>query len=197
MKIKQPFVIASNNAAKTRELISCFAYLGYEAISYQSLMERVEFPNEGTTSYQQNAAQKASYIAQLLPDEWVVADDSGMELAADSDGLGVQTARQLQAYTDTEHHLNARVLELVAGKSRAVTMTTTLVMITPYRHFVGHGTFEGTIATAERGTNGASFDLILVPAGQSCTLAQLPTAEKLPLLHRTHAIQDLMQHVEE
>ncbi len=197
MKTKRRFVIASNNQAKTAELVTCFAYLGYQAISYQQLIGRHEFPSEGTQSYQKNAQGKANFIARLLPDEWIVADDSGMLLAADPDGLGVQTARQLKMYTDTEHHLNQRILAIVANKSREVTMTTTLVLRTPIKSVIGHGEFHGTIATEERGQNGASFDLILVPDGMHQTLAELSDAVKLPLLHRTKAIADLMTHMEE
>jgi hypothetical protein len=58
MKTKRRFVIASNNQAKTAELVTCFAYLGYQAISYQQLIGRHEFPSEGTQSYQKMLREK-------------------------------------------------------------------------------------------------------------------------------------------
>lgn len=197
MKIKQPLVIASNNEQKTSELIKCFAYLGYQAVSYQQFLPRQRFPSEGTDSYLVNAERKARFIAAQLPDQWVVADDSGMVLAADPNGLGVQTARQLSQYADDEHRLNQRILQLVDGQSRDVTMTTTLVLIKNQRVVTGHGEFKGQVATSEQGDNGSSFDLILVPTGMDQTLARLTDQQKLPRLHRTKAIQNLLVKLQE
>ncbi|MCC3237323.1 hypothetical protein LLE95_06665 [Pediococcus acidilactici] len=68
------FISAYNNRKKTRELIQIFEWFGQQAISYQSLLGRVDFPKEGTTSYSENALTKANWIAQKLPGKWIVAD---------------------------------------------------------------------------------------------------------------------------
>lgn len=195
MKIGQPVIIASNNLAKTNELITCFQSVGMQAISYQKLLSPVTFPAEGTQSYLLNARTKAHFLADYLPDEWIVADDSGMKLTALSEKLGVMTARQLGSFKD-DHELNNKILSLVAGKDRTVKMISQLVLVTPdNREFDASGIFRGTIAMNERGANGSSFDLILVPRGMDQTLAQLPDKIKLPLLHRTNAIKQLINKV--
>lgn len=122
------FVIASNNLAKTQELIQIFAYYNFTAISYQKLINKVKFPPEGNKNYEENAKQKAEFIAKRLPQEWVIADDSGMLLAAHPNELGVLTARQLAPYARTEEQLNNRILAMVNGKSRQVQMVTWLVL---------------------------------------------------------------------
>lgn len=191
------FVIASNNADKTAELISIFASFGRQAISYQDLIERVVFPTEGTNSYLENAMKKARFIADKLPDEWVVADDSGMRLVAYPDQLGVVTARQLADYTETMTMLNEHIIRMVNGKEHEVTMTSHLVLITPEFTLTSEGSFEGMIADKEAGHNGRSFDLILRPKGSDKTLAELPDAERIPQLHRTKAVKQLLSELEE
>lgn len=192
MKNLPTFVIASNNRAKTDELIACFRFLGLQAKSYQALIKPLAFPPEKTKSYLANARLKAQFVANFLPHQWVVADDSGMELQALPQSLGVMTARQLGPYQDVDE-LNRKILTLIEGKSRLVKMISQLVLIMPNKDEVtGCGIFNGTIAYSPRGTNGASFDLILMPQGMHQTLAQLSDQEKIPLLHRTKAILNLI-----
>lgn len=119
MKTLPTFVIASNNSNKTNELIECFNFLGLHAQSYQDFIAPLEFPNEATTTYLDNARGKALFIAKYLPEEWVIADDSGMELQALPDELGVTTARQLKPCQNM-NELNDKILALVANKSRIV-----------------------------------------------------------------------------
>jgi len=194
MELKQPFVIASNNHFKTVELIQCFNFCGYQAISYLDLIAKVEFPNEGTDDYGNNALVKARFIAKLLPNELVVADDSGMILEAYPDQFGVTTARELSEYRDLDQ-LNRHIIKLVDGKSRGVKMLSYLAMVGLAEEYIGVGQFNGEIAFNEAGNNGSSFDLILKDLNSGKTLAELPDSQKLRLLHRTKAIQNLIEKI--
>lgn len=195
MGIPSRFIIASNNKSKTAELIKCFSWLGQTAISYQQLLGRLEFPTEGTTSYVDNATGKAQFIADQLPNEWVVGDDSGMILAAYPDQLGVLTARQLKGKFVTADDLNHVIIDLVTGKSRDVQMRSYLVAIHGATKVLAEGEFDGQISAQPVGTNGRGFDQILQPEGYFQTLAQLTDEEKMPLLHRTKAIENLLQQL--
>ncbi|MDV7718994.1 non-canonical purine NTP pyrophosphatase [Pediococcus ethanolidurans] len=192
---KQPILIASNNLDKTAELIKCFKDFKISAESYQNVITRLHFPNEGTTSYLNNARQKATFIFQKLPDESVLGDDSGMIVAAYPDKFGVQTSRQLSNYpsdADKNHYL----INLVNGRSRQVTLRTDLILcVADHRVYHGLGVFEGTFNTTERGNNGYGFDKILIPLGETQTLAEMTDTEKTPYLHRTKAIQNLLEKV--
>lgn len=191
------FVIASNNLAKTQELIQIFAYYNITAISYRKLINKVKFPPEGDKNYVENAKQKAEFIVKRLPQEWVVADDSGMLLAAHPNELRVLTARQLAPYAHTEEQLNNRILAMVNGRSRQVQMVTWLVLNSPTQQYIAKGDFKGTISDRPQGNNGRSFDLILVPDGLQTTLAQLTDEKKIPLLHRAKAVQHLLSQLKE
>lgn len=192
---KRPVVIASNNLDKTGELVLSLKASRIPAESYRAVHKRVQFPKEGTHSYFENARQKALFMAHLLPDDYVLADDTGMMVAAYPDKFGVQTARQLKTYP-TDEAKNLYLIKLVAGKSRLVTFRTELVLCTPNHHlYHSVGIFKGTFSTEERGQNGFGFDKILVPLGDTQTLAEKTTAQKLPFLHRTKAVHHLLEKV--
>ncbi|MDO4455788.1 MAG: non-canonical purine NTP pyrophosphatase, partial [Ligilactobacillus agilis] len=53
------FVIASNNQAKKAEIVRILAFYGAKGVAYDQLIGRIDFPKEGTTSYIENAKQKA------------------------------------------------------------------------------------------------------------------------------------------
>lgn len=196
MNLKQPIVVASNNQFKTAELVECFQFCGLQAISYFELIDKVEFPSEGTNDYQANALAKAEFIHEKLPNQIIVADDSGMILEAYPDAFGVTTARDLREYRDLTK-LNQHIIELVEGHSRGVTMVSHLAVVGLDETYYGVGKFIGKIAQKPLGHNGGSFDLILTDPVSGKTLAQLPNTQKIPLLHRTKAIKDVMMKIGE
>lgn len=186
------FVIASNNEQKTQELIECFNWLGQKAISYQQLIPKCDFPQEGQKSYFENAKRKCEFIAEKIPNECVVADDTGMILKAYPDWLGVLTARELKMNQINDADLNQKIIELVNKKSREVEMISTLVAIYKSKLTFGVGHFNGQISSRPRGKNGHGFDLILEAGTSKKTLAELSLNQKMPLLHRTKAIENLL-----
>ncbi|AMV60324.1 Nucleoside 5-triphosphatase RdgB (dHAPTP, dITP, XTP-specific) [Pediococcus damnosus] len=190
----RPLIIASNNLDKTAELVACLQEFQVAARSYQDLISRVTFPNEGTTDYVANALTKTRFISGKLPQESVLGDDSGMIISAFPNKFGVQTSRQLVDYpTDTDK--NQYLLQLVAGKLRDVELRTDLILQTPHHIYHGFGVFEGTFSLEERGQNGYGFDRILIPKGETHTLAELESSKKFPYLHRTKAVKNLLKKV--
>lgn len=120
-----------------------------------------------------------------------MADDTGMMLEACPQSLGITTSRDLHMDQTTDSALNQQILKMVANQSRAVTMQSTLVAVNQPHVLKATGKFVGQISAEPRGNNGKSFDLILEVPGNA-TLAELPNDEKIPLLHRTKAVQNLL-----
>ena len=56
-------------------------------------MERIAVPEENGTTFLANASLKAIYYSKFVPDETVLADDSGLEVDALSGAPGVRSAR--------------------------------------------------------------------------------------------------------
>ena len=72
--------IASHNQGKVAELAMILSSSGIDAAPALKLAQPM--PAEGVASYLDNARQKARFVSQAMPGEYVLADDSGLTLAA-------------------------------------------------------------------------------------------------------------------
>ncbi len=147
-----------------------------------------DFPPEDGATYLDNARIKARYGRLVGPDDrWMLADDSGIEVAALGGGPGVQTARWAEG-----RHVE-RLLEALAGVTdRRAQYVCELVAISPRRDELrGTGVLPGEIATAAAGSEGFGFDPIFVPRGESHTVAELGDAWKAAHSHRAIAARAL------
>lgn len=184
------WLIASNNEFKTRDLINCLAFYGVQAIPYTDELPKTQFPQENTVSYAANALGKARFLAART-NQGVIADDSGIEVPALGEHLGVTTKREL--HQDVSHSDNQTILNALRNQTdRRATMISTLVAIAPGKAPVtAVGRVSGTIATQTRGTHSTGFDKIFILPHQQVTLAELPDEERLPLTHRGRAAKQL------
>jgi XTP/dITP diphosphohydrolase len=153
------------------------------------LLAADDYPPEDGETYVDNARIKARYGRQVGPPErWMLADDSGLELAALDGAPGVVTARWAQG-----RHVE-RALEALAGEDdRRARYVAELILLAPDGHEVrGTGVLEGTIATTASGHAGFGFDPVFVPLGETLTVAELGEAWKAQHSHRALAAQDLL-----
>lgn len=185
------WLIASNNAFKTQDLIDCLRIAGLQAVPYTTVVPKLIFPAETTTGYCENALLKARFLAAFT-DQGIIADDSGLEVAALTDQLGVTTKRDLQA--NQQLSPNQALLAALAGEpNRQALMMSTLVAIVPNQPpFIATGQVGGTITEASRGNQSSGFDRIFQPTGLTQTLAELPDYQRLPMTHRGRAAADLV-----
>lgn len=151
------------------------------------LLGDADYPPEDGLTYVDNARIKARYGRLVGPaDRWMLADDSGIELAALAGGPGVQTA----PWADGRHVEKA--LAAVAGGDRRAQYVCELVAISPERDELrGTGVLEGTIALEPAGAEGFGFDPVFVPRGQTRTVAELGDDWKAEHSHRARAAQAL------
>ena len=170
--------LASGNPHKLEELRA--ALTGWEL---ELLETERDYPPELGETYYENARAKAAFGRESAPpDEWVLGEDSGIEVAALGGAPGIASARwavdgvvQLLAELDGVDDRRARyVCELVAlgpaGEERR-----------------GTGMLEGAIATARQGDEGFGYDPIFIPAGEERTVAELGNEWKRANSHRARA----------
>ena len=170
--------LASGNLHKLEELRA--ALPGWEL---ELLETDRDYPPEVGASYYENARAKAAFGREsATPDEWVLGEDSGIEVAALGGKPGIASARwaadgvaQILAELDGVGDRSARyVCELVGlgpdGEERR-----------------GTGILEGTVATERRGDEGFGYDPIFVPTGQDRTVAELGDGWKRANSHRARA----------
>jgi XTP/dITP diphosphohydrolase len=148
-------------------------------------------PEDGAT-YLDNARIKARYGRLVGSSErWMLADDSGIEVAALGQGPGVVTARWAEG-----RHVEKLLAALDGEEDRSARYVCALVAISPERDEVfATGVLDGTIALAPSGDGGFGFDPVFVPRGETRTVAELGDAWKAEHSHRARAAQALSELV--
>ena len=175
--------LCSSNPGKLAEVRDAFPDWQIE------MLEATTYPEENGETYLDNARIKASYgRAAGSPDRWMLADDSGIEVAALGGGPGVQTARWAG-----DRHVEKLLAALDTRDDRAARYVCELVAIGPDgEELRGTGVLEGTIAHAPAGDEGFGFDPIFVPRGETSTVAELGDAWKAEHSHRALAARALI-----
>lgn len=193
------WLIASNNRGKSRDLALCLAYYGLTAENYLVQAERLDFPAETTTSYLENALTKAKFAAKSLQRP-VIADDSGIEVPAFPDILGVTTARDLGVQTsggDRNTEILAATKNVPATKRQAVMRSTLAVAWPDGRSLTAQATVVGYIAEHQLGDYSGGFDRLFWLPQYGRTLAEIPAPWRLPLTHRGQAARKLGQQLKQ
>ena len=154
---------------------------------------------EDGETFEANAAIKARFYAALsgMP---TLADDSGIEVDALGGGPGVRTRRYAgENATDPEN--NAKLLGALSGlppERRGARYRCVLALALPESRGprgglpvrLSHGTLEGRIAAAPRGSGGFGYDPIFEPAVErpgGRTLGEWTAEAKNRISHRGRA----------
>jgi XTP/dITP diphosphohydrolase len=177
--------VCSGNPHKLEEFAALFPDWQLE------LLAGAEWPEEDGETYLDNARIKVRYGRLVGPaDRWMLADDSGIELAALGGAPGVVTARWAEG-----RHVE-KALAAVVGRDRHARYVCELVALSPeHREVRGTGVLAGTIAAAPAGSEGFGFDPVFIPVGETRTVADLGDAWKAEHSHRALAAQALVREL--
>ena len=186
-------LISTRNAHKIAEIRDILGPT-FEVFDLSIIPDMPEVEETGAT-FEENAALKAVAASHLF-DDWVIADDSGLEVDALDGAPGVYSARYSgSGATDASNRaLLLERLDAVRGKSRSARFRCVLSLAksgTVRASF--QGTVEGTIINSEKGSLGFGYDPLFVPEGHCETFAQLGAEVKNTLSHRARALADLKQ----
>jgi XTP/dITP diphosphohydrolase len=174
--------LASGNAHKLEELAA--ALPDWEL----SLLDADAFPPEDGATYYENAREKARFGRALADGDWMVGEDSGIEVAALGGRPGIESARW------AGDGVTALLRELDGVEQRRARYVCELVALSPAGEEVrGTGVLEGAIAHEPRGTEGFGYDPIFVPDGETRTVAELGNVWKREHSHRARAARALLQ----
>lgn len=176
-------LLASTNEDKLRELRA--ALPDWEI----ALVDTAEEPVEDGKTFLENARIKARHGRRHAPtDAWVAGEDSGIEAAGLGGRPGVHSAR----WADDGVAQLLRELEGVAD--RRARYVSELVVLPPDGEEIHvRGTLAGTVSEEPMGSEGFGYDPILVPVGQTRTVAELGDRWKAEHSHRARAAQALAQ----
>ncbi|EIX2762145.1 XTP/dITP diphosphatase [Staphylococcus pseudintermedius] len=186
-------VIASSNQGKINDFKVIFSE--DNVIGINEMIEDFDVEETGTT-FEENARLKSEAAAKLL-NATVIADDSGLEVAALNGEPGVYSARYAGVQKSDEANIEKVLKGLENEENRAarfvcvISMTTATGGTTTFK-----GTVEGEITLSQIGENGFGYDpIFLIPERQK-TMAQLTAEEKSEISHRRKAIDQLKAYIE-
>ena len=179
--------LASANPHKLEELRAALPEWGLELLG-------ADYAEETGRTYLENARSKARLGRALSEDEWVLGEDSGIEVEALGGEPGIRSAR----WAGDRDPVEALLERLEGVANRRARYVCELVGIAPDgREVRGTGRLEGTIAEAPRGSEGFGYDPIFVPAGERRTVSQLGDAWKREQSHRARAAQAFLAALSE
>jgi len=177
--------LCSRNAHKARELERLLPGWRIQPLDVD------DWPAEMGETYYENARAKAEHGRRVGdPEQWMIGEDSGLEVAGLDGRPGLHSAR----YAPEGAPAIARLLtELDGVADRYARYVSELVALSPDgREAHGSGTLTGRIGDAPRGHEGFGFDPVFVPEGEERTVAELGEDWKSRNSHRARAAQALL-----
>ena len=208
--------IATRNAHKVGEIQ---AILG-NGYSYQTLRDFPGAPEivEDANTFAGNATKKAQELAHWLgsmdslksnrSSEFVLADDSGLEVDALHGAPGVHSARFAALENGARGNAadaanNAKLLQLlqyIPTSKRTARFRCVIALVAVEQRearppWLFDGTCEGRIGFAPRGHGGFGYDPLFVPTGFEISFAELGEATKNQMSHRAQALERLKAHL--
>ncbi len=198
MKPKR-IVFATGNKDKMKEIRMIMEDLKLPILSMKEAGVEKEIIEDGTT-FQENALIKAKAIAELLPDDIVMADDSGLEIDYLNKEPGIYSARYMGEHTSYDIK-NNHILERLKGvpkEQRTARFVCAVAAVFPGGKSIAvNGTMEGRIADHIAGENGFGYDPIFWLDDYGCTSAEISPEEKNSLSHRGKALRAVRQQIME
>ena len=192
-------VFATGNKNKMKEIRMILADLGMEILSMKEAGAEAEVEENGTT-FEENAQIKAEEISKLLPDDIILADDSGLEIDFLNKAPGIYSARF--AGVDTSYDIkNQMLLDQLNGvpdEKRTARFVCAIAAVFPDGpKKIVRETMEGRIGYEIAGENGFGYDPIFWLPEFGCTSAELSPEDKNAISHRGKALRAMRRVIEE
>jgi len=182
----QTLVVATGNPGKVAEMETYLA--GYvERLELKPAALEIE---ETGTTFLENARLKASQVALAL-NQWAIADDSGLTVAALNGAPGLHSAR----YGSTDQERIKKLLGALGDNpERRGAFICALALARPDGVIAcqSEGSCQGEILKAPLGTGGFGYDSIFWAPSQQMSFAQMPAELKRQVSHRGDAFRKLL-----
>ncbi len=189
-----PLVIGTTNAGKGRELAELLAPHGFVVRTLKDFPPQAEVVEEGDT-FAANARAKASEYARRLGC-WVLADDSGLEVAALGGQPGVYSAR-FAGENAGDAANNARLLQELGDlplEKRTARYVCHVAVADPTGAIRAEcaDVCSGRIRFTPAGSNGFGYDPLFEVVELHRTFGELGPTVKSVLSHRGRAMRGIV-----
>jgi len=191
--------VATSNRGKLRD---------YAAVAEKYSVEVSGVPNfplipevvEDAPTFESNAQKKAEHFSQFVLGEYVLADDSGLEVDALHGAPGIYSARYASSPTHpnaTDEENNTKLLLQLAEFPEERRQARFVCAIAVAKDGETLATFRGIapglILQQPRGNGGFGYDPLFFFPELNKTFAELTPDEKAGVSHRGQAFQKLLQ----
>ncbi len=186
-------IIATANANKLLEYQSLLEHLKVDIYSLRDF--DVGYIEETGETFFENAKIKALAV-QKVAKGIIIADDSGLEVAALDGKPGIHSRRFSEAGTDLSN--NKKLLEVMENQAdRSARFVTAVCLIDEAGNINRfEGELHGYIHTACEGEHGFGYDPLFIPVGYTKTLGELDSAEKNKISHRARCLRKVLTYLE-
>lgn len=188
--------IASSNTGKIKEFQNLLHDFPQIQVHTQNEISAFSQPPENGDSFLANARIKAKALRSVKNQDWVLADDSGLEVAGLGNLPGIHSARYAGPKARDSENI-AKLLKMLQIRNvtdRSAQFKACLVAISPTgEEFIFEGVLKGSITTKASGIHGFGYDPVFVPEGQTQTLAELSPGYKNQHSHRAVAFKQFVE----
>jgi XTP/dITP diphosphohydrolase len=187
-------LIATSNPGKLRDFAAAAAPHGIEVASLPGF-HLLPPAAEDAPTFEGNACKKAEHYSLRAPGELVLADDSGLEVAALNGAPGVLSARYaaVAGGNASDSANNQRLLCELADVPEEQRGARFVCVIAAARDgqtlATSRGEARGVILRQPRGAAGFGYDPLFYFPPLNKTFAELTSAEKAQVSHRGHAFR--------
>ena len=196
-------LVATSNQGKLRDFAAAASLMGIQIAGVPDFKAIPEVVEDAPT-FEGNAEKKAKHYSQYAPQEFVLADDSGLEVEYLDGAPGIYSAR----YASTPNHPNAtdaenntKLLEMLAGVPESERGARFVCAIALAKDGQTVATFRGTapgrMLKVPRGNGGFGYDPLFFFPSLNRTFAELTPEEKACVSHRGQAFRKLLEWTED
>ena len=192
-------VIASNNKNKVREIKEILGDRFDAVIPMREAGIELDVV-EDADSFMGNARKKSFEAAALLPDDAVLADDSGLCVDALGGAPGVYSARYAgEGHDDAANRKKLlEALSDVPFSERNAHFACAMVLIRPgCGEINAYGRVDGKIMFEERGENGFGYDSLFLYEPENLSFAEIDAERKNAVSHRRNALMLVLAALKE
>ncbi|MBP3643735.1 MAG: RdgB/HAM1 family non-canonical purine NTP pyrophosphatase [Alistipes sp.] len=187
-------IFATNNAHKLSE-VQALLGAAFTLVTLRECGITEDIPETADT-LEGNALQKARYVYEKTGLD-CFADDTGLEVDALGGAPGVHSARYATDGHDFAANNRLLLKNLEGITDRTARFRTVIALILDGVEYTFEGRVEGTIATAESGSEGFGYDPLFVPSGEIITFAQMSAEAKNAISHRGRAVAKLVNFLKD
>lgn len=196
--MEKRIIFATGNQNKMKEIKMILSDLGMEILSMKEAGIDVDVEENGTT-FEENALIKARAIAERLPSDIILADDSGLEIDYLNKEPGIYSARY--AGKDTSYDIKNQMLldrlDGVPDEKRTARFVCAIAAVFPDgTEEVVCEAMEGRIGYKIAGVNGFGYDPIFFLPEFGMTSAEITPEQKNEVSHRGKAVRSMRKVME-